>query len=53
MHTKFQSEILNGRDFLVDLGIYGRIILEWIFGKYGEELTGFIWPRIGTSDGLL
>jgi hypothetical protein len=32
----------------------GRIILEWILGKYGGKVwTGCSWLRIGTSDGLL
>jgi hypothetical protein len=30
---KFQSENLTGRDYLKDLGLDGRIILEWILGK--------------------
>jgi hypothetical protein len=32
-HTKFWSENLKGRDNLEDLGIDGRIILEWIIEK--------------------
>jgi hypothetical protein len=32
MHTAFQLENLNGRDHFEDLGIDGRIILEWILG---------------------
>jgi hypothetical protein len=28
-------------------------ILEWIIGKYGEEVwTGFMWLRIGTWNSL-
>jgi hypothetical protein len=31
----------------------GRIILEWILGKYGGMVcTGCIWFRIGTSGGV-
>jgi len=37
-----------------NLGIDGRIILEWFLGKYGGKVwTGCIWLRIGTSDRLL
>jgi hypothetical protein len=39
---------------LKDLDVDGKIILEWILGKYGGKvLTGFIWLRIGISGGLL
>jgi hypothetical protein len=45
---------LKGIDHLEDLDVYGRIILEWILGKYVEKLcTGFIWLRIWTSGGVL
>jgi hypothetical protein len=54
MDTKFWSENLKGRDLLVDLGVDGKIILEWILGKWNRKVgTGFIWLRIGTSSGLL
>jgi hypothetical protein len=37
-----------------DLSVDGRIILKYIFKKYrGKTWTGFIWLRIGTSNGLL
>jgi hypothetical protein len=37
-----------------DLDVDGRITLEWILEKYdGKVWTGFMWLRIGTSDGLL
>jgi hypothetical protein len=33
-----------------DLGIDGKIVLEWILGKQGVKVwTGFILLRIGTS----
>jgi hypothetical protein len=39
MHTIFWLEIVKGKDHLEDEGIDGKIILEWIFGKYG----GRVW----------
>jgi hypothetical protein len=34
--------------------IHGKIILEWVFGKYAGNLcSGFIWLRISISGGLL
>jgi hypothetical protein len=54
MHTKFWSINLKGRDHAQDLDIDGKIIFEWILGKYGAKMwTGFIWLRIGTSGGIL
>jgi hypothetical protein len=35
MPRKFPSENLNVRDHLEDLSVDGRIILEWILGKWG------------------
>jgi hypothetical protein len=52
MHTKFWLECLKGRDHLEDQRIDRRIILKWILGKQGLGVwTGFLWLRIGTSDG--
>jgi hypothetical protein len=54
VHTKFWSENLKGRDVSEDLGVDGKIILEWILGKWNGNLwTECIWFRIGTSGGLL
>jgi hypothetical protein len=54
MRTKFWSDKLTGKDHPEFLGIVGRIILEWISGKFGGKMwTGFIWLRIGTGSGLL
>jgi hypothetical protein len=41
-------------DHLKDLGVDGRIISEWILGKYGGKMwIGCIWLMIGTSGGLV
>jgi hypothetical protein len=43
MHTKFWSENLNKRYYLEDLGAGGKIVLEWILGKWGRKVcTGCI-----------
>jgi hypothetical protein len=35
------------RDLFEDPGVYGRIILKWIFRKWdGGAWTGLIWLRI-------
>jgi hypothetical protein len=45
---------LRGIDYVEYLGVEGRIILRWIFGKWnGEAWTGLIWLRIGTVVGPL
>jgi hypothetical protein len=33
MDTKYWSENLKGSDYSEDLGVHGKIILEWILGK--------------------
>jgi hypothetical protein len=44
----------EGKDHSEDLGVDGKILLQWILGKYGGKVwNGFIWLRIGTSGGLL
>jgi hypothetical protein len=53
MHTVFCLENLKGRDLAEDLGVGGRIILEWILKKYLGKLTGFISHRIESNDRLL
>jgi hypothetical protein len=53
MYIKFWSENLKGSDHSEDLGVDGKIILEWILGKLGGKMwTGCIWLRIGTSGGM-
>jgi len=50
MHTRFLSGNLKGKDHPGDAGVDGRIILEWISGKwYGKVWTGCIWLRTGSS----
>jgi hypothetical protein len=54
MHTVFGLENLKGRAYPEGLGIDGRIILEWILGKYVWKVwIGFIWLRIETGGRLL
>jgi hypothetical protein len=53
MHIKFCSENLKGRDRAGDLGIDGKIILEWIVQKNGRVWSVCTWLRIGTRGGLL
>jgi hypothetical protein len=53
MRTIFLLENMKGRDHVEDRGVDGRIIFEWTLGKWGARVwTGFIWLRIGTSDGI-
>jgi hypothetical protein len=54
MHTKFWLENLKGKDHSEDLGIEGKIILEWILGKLGGKVwPGCIWLKISASGRLL
>jgi hypothetical protein len=54
MHTVFSLETLKRRDYMKVLGVGGKIIFNWILGKYGEKLwTGSVCLRIGTIGGLL
>jgi hypothetical protein len=54
MHTKFWLESLKRRDPLEVIGIDGRIILQWILGKYVWRVwNGFIWLRKGAGGKVL
>jgi len=54
MHTVFCLENLKGRDNFKDLGVDGKIILDWILEKYGGKMwSGFVWHRTEISGGLL
>jgi hypothetical protein len=44
----------NGKSYLEDLDVTGRIILIWIFKKWdGEAWTGLFWLKIERCGGLL
>jgi hypothetical protein len=43
---------LKGRVHSEDLGVDGKIMLEWLL-RNGRAWTGCIWLRIGTSGGFL
>jgi hypothetical protein len=45
---------MKGRDNFEDLGIDGKIVLEWLLGeKCGKVWIGFIWLRVRTSVRIL
>jgi hypothetical protein len=54
MCIKILAESVKGRGHSEDLGVDGRIILEWILVKQcGKVSTGCIWLRKLTTGGPL
>jgi len=54
MRTLFLVGKPEGKRTLVDRGVDGRIILEWILGKWCRKLwTGFIWIRMETVNTVM
>jgi len=45
MYTGFWEANLRARDCLKELGVDGRIILRWIFGKWDVRAWTTIWLR--------
>ena len=44
----------DGKSYLEELDVDGRIIVKWIFKKWdGEAWTGLRWLKIRTGGGLL
>jgi hypothetical protein len=54
VHTGFWWGDVWERDHLEDLSVERRIILKWIFQKWGGKVwTGLVGLRIGTGGGGL
>ena len=54
VHAGFWWDNLRERDHFEDLDVDGRLIFEWIFRKWDEEVwTGFLWIKIMTGGGRL
>jgi len=45
---------MKENDHSEEVGVDGKIILEWILRKRGGDVwTGFMWLKVGTSGGCL
>ena len=54
MHADSLLGNLNETCRLKDVGVKGRIIINWVLRKQdGRAWTEFIWVRIGISGGVL
>jgi hypothetical protein len=53
VHTGFWWGDLREGDHLGDPGIDGRVILKWIFKKWGGGIDWLSWLRIGAGGRLL
>jgi hypothetical protein len=50
---RFWCGNIKRREHLEDLGVDGRIMLEWVLEKWGwVACPRFTWLRMGTSGGL-
>jgi hypothetical protein len=53
VHTGLWWGTLKERDNFLNLGVDGRILLEFVFKKWDGGLGGCVWNRIGTAGGVL
>jgi hypothetical protein len=54
MHIIILLQNVKGRDHAEDVGVDGRIILEWILGKQDEKIwIGCKWLKVRSSGGFL
>jgi hypothetical protein len=50
IREKFWLGSLNVRDHWEDIGVFVRIILKWLLGKFcGKVWIGFSWLKVGTG----
>ena len=47
---RFLLRNMREREYLVDIGIVGRMVLKRIFKEWEAARTGLIWLRIGMDD---